>query len=128
VIETLEHELSDGEFGVTVLDEPTDPRRWVRIVGVGTAVIAGLATLLARSQPAGAWHECLGQPHCCELATCTLCDYNVSHDRFYCPSGYFRYTWMCTEPDGSFWWCGECTGSQINCFNGPFACSQWFAN
>lgn len=104
------------------------PRRLDRLVLVGSAVIAGLSTLLMRAQPAAAV-GCLGEPDCCHLATCTWCNYNVSPDRFYCPTGYNRFTWSCVDSGtGNLVWCGECTTSTLNCFNGSFTCSAWFWN
>lgn len=107
--------------------KPDGRNRWDGALGVGTAVIAGLSILLARSQPARASDECLAQPHCCSLATCTPCNYNVSHDRFYCPAGYNRFTWSCME-GSQLAWCGECTTSTTSCYQGTFNCSCWFWN
>lgn len=107
--------------------EPNGNDRWDKVLGVGTAVIAGLATMLSRSQQAAASHECLGQPHCCTLATCTWCNYQVNPDRFTCPSGYNRFTWSCME-GSQLAWCGECTTSTEDCFHGDIICSAWFWN
>lgn len=112
---------------VVALGWPASSDRWDRVLSVGTAVIAGLSTLLMKAQPADASHECLGQPHCCNLATCTWCDYTVAPDRFFCPAGYNRFEWSCVE-NGVLAWCGECTGSTTSCFIGPWQCSAWFWN
>jgi hypothetical protein len=99
--------------------------RWRVILGAGTAVIAGLATL-AKTQPASA--DCQGSP-CCSLYSCTVCDYQVSRDRFQCPSGYWRAVWSCNEPGtGKLVWCGECAGVLNDCYSCPCACSIWFYN
>jgi hypothetical protein len=110
-----------GDSGV-----PSTRTRWSKALGAGTAVIAGLAVLM-RSQQAKAT-GCLGEPDCCTLATCTLCSYNVSHDRFDCVAeGGYRTTWTCIEAGtGRTVWCGECAGDPTNCRVGPFTCSTWF--
>lgn len=107
----------------------TVPRgeRWDRVIGVGSAVIAGLSTLLMQSSQASATHGCLSQPDCCSLATCIWCPYTVSPDRFYCNTG-TRYTWSCVDAGtGQLAWCGECAGG-ADCWSGPFSCSAWFWN
>lgn len=107
--------------------QPANLGRWSKALSVGTAVIAGLA-ILTRPQAAKANHGCLGQPDCCNLATCILCSYNVAHDRFDCVAeGGYRTTWTCIEAGTGYTaWCGECAGSPTNCFVGPFTCSTWF--
>lgn len=102
-------------------DSDTDGGRR-RLLIAGTAVIAGLATLL-RPEPAAA--DCLGSP-CCTLATCTLCDYNVARDRYNCPTGYNRTLWTCVESGTGYTvWCGECS-TGTDCYSGPWLCSTWF--
>jgi len=107
-------------------EEPTvSEDRSGGFLGAGTAIIAGLAILLS-PRSASASH---GMPSpCCDLATNTLCDYQVSRDRYNCPSGYNRTLWTCTEPGtGRLVWCGECS-SGSTCYNGPWYCSTWFYN
>ncbi len=91
------------------------------VLTLGSAVIAGLATLL-NAKPAAA--DCQGSP-CCSLARCNLCDYQVSHDRYTCPSGYYRVLWTCTSA-GITWGCGECSTSSSSCYSGSYACSIYF--
>lgn len=115
--------MSAETKGVRGTDTDTNPGRR-RFLIAGTAVIAGLATLL-RPEPAAA--DCLGSP-CCALATCTLCDYQVSRDRFICPAGYNQTLWTCVESGtGYLVWCGECSAGP-SCYEGPWYCSTWFYN
>ncbi|WP_331771900.1 hypothetical protein OG948_50930 (plasmid) [Embleya sp. NBC_00888] len=112
---------------VQVADTDIEPRKGARGIGVkalagASAFIAGLATLI-NATPAAA--DCQGSP-CCSLASCTMCNYRVAHDRFYCPTGYNRTVWSCVSGSSMFW-CGECSGG-TSCWNGPFACSIWFNN
>lgn len=104
-----------------------DPSRRKGLFAIAGAVVGGLALLLDKT-PARASHECLGQPHCCSLATCTWCRYAVSKDRFNCTewSGYKRTTWSCNE-NGRLAWCGECAKGPT-CWDGGFKCSIWFWN
>jgi hypothetical protein len=91
------------------------------LLASASAVIAGLATLLD-AKPAAA--DCLGSP-CCELASCTWCNYQVSPDRYTCPEGYTRVMWTCRS--GSVTWgCGECGTDPTSCWRGRFACSVYF--
>ena len=107
--------------------ERMDPGRRRGLFAIAGALIGGLAVVIQKS-PAAAGHECLGQPHCCGLATCTWCQYAVSRDRFNCSehSGYKRLTWSCSE-SGRLAWCGECAKGPT-CWDGGFKCSIWFWN
>lgn len=104
--------------------ELVEPRRTSRryaLMTVGSAFVAGLATLL-NAKPAAA--DCQGSP-CCSLASCTICYYEVSKDRWKCPPGYYRTYWTCVSGSGITFGCGECSAGP-SCWTGPFACSVWF--
>jgi hypothetical protein len=110
-------ESADG--GVEPVEQRTGRR--FALLAAGSAVIAGLATLLD-AKPAAA--DCQGSP-CCSLARCNLCDYKVAHDRYTCPAGYYRVIWTCVS-SGITWGCGECSTSSSSCWQGSFACSIYF--
>jgi len=103
-------------------DAPTQGRRRALQVGA-SMLIAGLATLINPRHATAA--DCLGSP-CCTLASCRWCSYQVSRDRYTCPSGYYRTYWTCRTSNGTLYICGECSGAAGNCFQGPFYCSTWY--
>lgn len=85
----------------------------------GMALVAGLAGVLATSEPAAA--DCQGSP-CCQLARCTVCPGSC---RYTCPSGYYRRYWWCAA-GARIIGCGECTTSSSSCWSGSFYCSVWW--
>lgn len=98
-------------------DRPT--RR--RMIGLGTAFVAGLATVMARSTPAYA--DCQHSP-CCNLVFCASCRVRQCGG-WYCPTGYIDSYWTCVSGGRSVL-CGECTQSS-NCRDGTYQnCSIWF--
>jgi hypothetical protein len=101
---------------------PARTGRRFAILGATSALIAGLATLLDPKTASAA--DCQGSP-CCHLARCNLCYYQVSHDRYTCPSGYYRVMWTCVS-GGVTWGCGECSTNSSSCWSGTFACSIYF--
>ncbi|GAA1704916.1 hypothetical protein GCM10009765_62590 [Fodinicola feengrottensis] len=103
------------------IEQTISGRRRFGLLAASSAFIAGLAVLLDSKAAAA---DCLGSP-CCSLATCTWCYYQVSRDRYTCPSGYHRVLWTCTS-GGFTWGCGECSGNASTCWQGPFNCSIWF--
>jgi len=107
--------------------EEMDSSRRRSLFAIAGALVGGLAVLVQKA-PAQAYHGCLGQPHCCALASCRWCNYPVSRDRFNCAEwpGYRRLTWSCNQ-DGRLVWCGECAAGPT-CHDGPFPCSIWFWN
>lgn len=107
--------------------EEMDSSRRRGLFALAGVLVGGLAVLVQKT-PAHASHECLGQPHCCSLATCTWCRYAVSRDRYNCSEwpGYKRLTWSCKE-SGRLAWCGECAKGPT-CDDGGFKCSIWFWN
>ncbi|HYW26024.1 MAG TPA: hypothetical protein VE953_17760 [Terriglobales bacterium] len=107
----------------TSVDERPIPR-WGRVFAAGTAVIAGLATVLYQARPAMASGNC-GTP-CCWLAYCNRsCQPNGKPLGWNCPSGYFRTGWTCVWGGTHHALCGECSHG-TNCDAGPWACSIWF--
>jgi hypothetical protein len=97
---------------------------WNTLYAAGTAVIAGLATVLAREETAYA--DCQGSP-CCELASCNRCNPNRKPLGWDCPRGFFRLSWNCVFGRHHVI-CGECMSAPgTDCFAGPhYACSIWF--
>lgn len=87
-----------------------------------SALVAGLATVMSGGT---AKADCLGSP-CCSLASCTLCPYPVSRDRYNCPSGWYRTVWTCRSSTGRLYICGECSRG-TSCWSGPWLCSTWYA-
>jgi hypothetical protein len=85
----------------------------------GMVMVAGLAGMLAASEPAAA--DCLGSP-CCQLASCDQCSGGCNYS---CPSGYYRMYWWCQAGARTIG-CGECTTSSSNCWAGIYHCSVWW--
>ena len=101
------------------IDEDFKPTRR-RILGLGTAFVAGIATVMARSAPAYA--DCQQSP-CCNLVFCTRCA--VTCTGWACPSGHIDSWWTCVSGSRSVL-CGECTVSS-NCRDGTYQnCSIWY--
>lgn len=99
---------------------------WDKVFAAGTAVIAGLATVMAREK--AAYADCQNSP-CCDLARCNGCPPIEGHPfAWSCPSGYMRTSWTCVWGGRHHVECGECQkGGNGNCFNGSsYACSIWF--
>jgi hypothetical protein len=44
---------------------------------------------------------------------------------YYCPQGYYRQWWYCTQGTRQVA-CAECTKSSSTCWSGPFVCSIWW--
>lgn len=124
---TVDVKCGNIDETVEELARELDPSRRRGLLAFASSLVAGLAVLL-EGTPASAYHECLGQPHCCDLATCRWCRYPVSRDRFNCSEwpGSYRAVWSCRE-NGRLAWCGECAGSR-NCFQYPWKCSIWYWN
>jgi len=117
--------LEVDEAGIAVADK-LDPSRRRGLFAIAGAVVGGLALRLDKT-PARAT-GCLGEPDCCDLATCKWCNYAVSRDRFNCSEwpGYKRTTWSCRQGT-RLAWCGECAKGPT-CDDGGWKCSIWFWN
>jgi hypothetical protein len=122
--------LECADYGTAELAARINPMQRRGLLAAAGAIVGGLTVLLGRA-PAEASHECLGQPHCCSLATCTWCRYSVSRDRFNCSeftkTVHYRRVWSCSQ-SGRLVWCGECTTNKASCWNGSFGCSIWYYN
>lgn len=91
-------------------------RGWSRY---GVRTVEAIARLTGRDYVAEA------QPVCCNLAlpdtNCPGTAPNVS-----CPSGYVKKEWTCCYTAGHrVWGCIECTTGST-CWNGSFACSDYY--
>jgi hypothetical protein len=111
-------EVSGSTTAAPDQEDATLTRR--SIFGIGTAVVAGLATVLAR--PTEAHADCQGSP-CCFLASCTRCRRNP-RGGWFCPRGFNARFWTCVSGRRRVI-CGECARGS-NCFQGPWACSIWY--
>jgi hypothetical protein len=119
---TMTLECLDGAEDIVDLATPRRTGRRFALLASTSAIIAGLATLIDGKAASAA--DCQNSP-CCSLARCNLCFYKVAHDRYECPSGYFRVMWTCVS-GGVTWGCGECSTNASSCWSGSFACSIWF--
>ena len=65
-------------------------------------------------------------PGCCHLALPnTPCPSVGPPQNYYCPQGYYRQWWYCTQGTRQVA-CAECTKSSSTCWSGPFVCSIWW--
>jgi len=65
-------------------------------------------------------------PGCCHLALPnTPCPSVGPPQNYYCPQGYYRQWWYCTQGTRQVA-CAECTKSTSTCWSGPFVCSIWW--
>lgn len=115
-------DASDVDLPATAVDLPIVKRRG--ILGFlslgGMTIVGAVAGVMGTAIPAAA--DCQGSP-CCQLASCTVCAGRC--DCFTCPPGYRKKIWYCSvagRPIG----CGECSGANGSCWDGPFACSKFW--
>lgn len=107
-----------------VLAQRMSRRSGLALLAAGaTAIVGGLSScsILQIVPP-----YCLGEPDCCNIATCTECDYEGTKDNFTCAHvGHQPTRWTCVTPDNRVAACGECNLGPT-CFTGPFSCSIWY--
>lgn len=96
------------------------------LLGGATAIIGGLSgcgiiRLVDPTPPCD-----LGEPACCNLATCTECAWVGSKDLYTCSEpGHVPTHWTCITETNQVAVCGECNPGP-SCFTGPFSCSIWY--
>lgn len=112
----------DDDIGA-LLTHRVDRRKGLGLLAAGaTALIGGLSACgpIQIVPP-----YCLGEPSCCNLATCTECAWQGSKDQFTCDHGHQPTYWTCVTSDNRVAACGECNPGPT-CFTGPFSCSIWY--
>lgn len=109
--------------GGSPLARPMSRRRGLSLLAGGaSALVGGLSTACGWLAPIPCH---LGEPECCNLATCVPCDHVGTKDQYTCQEGHVPTHWTCITETNQVAVCGECNPGP-SCFTGPFSCSTWY--